>query len=111
MRQGKTQYLSKLENLRATYTCYGNGSILCNKYCKIALSFELTQTCGRAESMIEKLRKHFVFDIDQDVDYEAWSKPEMWESNATEASCPRASSCGMTTSLEECSAVVQRMMC
>ena len=110
MRQGKTQYLSKLENLRATYSCCGNGSILCNKYCKIALSFELTKNCGRAESMIEKLRKHFVFDIDQDVDYEAWSKPETWESNATEASCPRASSCGMTTSPEECSAVVQRMM-
>ena len=60
--------------------------------------------------MIEKLRKHFVFGIDQDVDYEAWSKPETWASSATEASCPRALSCGMTTSPEECRAVVQRMM-
>ena len=110
MRQGETQHLCDLENLRATYSCCGNGSILCNKYCKIALFFELTKNCGRAESMIEKLRKHFVFDIDQDVDYEAWSKPETWESNATEASCPRVSSCGMTTSPEECTAVVQRMM-
>lgn len=110
MRQGKTQYLSKLESLRATYTCCGNGSILCNKYCKIALSFELTKTCGRAESMIEMLRKHFVFGIDQDVDYEAWSKPETWASSATEASGPRAWSCGMTTSPEECRAVVQRIL-
>ena len=110
MRQGKTQHLSKLESLRATYSCCGNGSILCNKYCKIALSFELTKICGRAETMIEKLRKHFVFGIDQDVDYEAWSKPETWASSATEASCPRALSCGMTTSPEECRAVVQRMM-
>ena len=110
MRQGKTQYLSKLENLRATYSCCGNGSILCNKYCKIALSFELTKICGRAETMIEKLRKHFVFGIDQDVDYETWSKPETWASSATEASCPRALSCGMTTSPEECRAVVQRIL-
>lgn len=65
MRQGKTQQLCALENLRATYACCGNGSILCNKYCKISLSFELTKICGRAESMIEKLREHFVFDIDQ----------------------------------------------
>ena len=110
MRQGKTQQLCALENLRATYSCSGNGSILCNKYCKISLSFELTKICGRAESMIEKLRKHFVFDIDQDVDYKAWSKGETWTSSATEASCPRSSSCGMTTSPEECRAVVQRMM-
>ena len=110
MRQGKTQQLCALENLRATYACCGNGSILCNKYCKISLSFELTKICGRAESMIEKLREHFVFDIDQDVDYEAWSKPETWTMSATEVSCPRTSSRGMTTSPEECRAVVQRMM-
>ncbi len=110
MRQDKTQQLCALENLRATYSCRGNGSILCNKYCKIALSFELTKMCGRAESIIEKLRKHFIFGIDQDVDYEAWSKPETWASSATEASCPRAVSRGMTTSPEECRAVVQRMM-
>lgn len=110
MRQGKTQQLCALENLRATYACCGNGSILCNKYCKISLSFELTKICGRAESMIEKLREHFVFDIDQDVDYEAWSKPETWTMSATGVSCPRTSSRGMTTSPEECRAVVQRMM-
>lgn len=110
MRQGKTQQLCALENLRATYACCGNGSILCNKYCKISLSFELTKICGRAESMIEKLREHFVFDIDQDVDYEAWSKPETWTMSATGVSCPRTSSRGMTTSPEECRTVVQRMM-
>ena len=42
MRQGKTQQLCALENLRATYSCSGNGSILCNKYVSIFISMCIT---------------------------------------------------------------------
>ena len=95
MRQGKTQQLCALENLRATYFRYGDGSTDCNAYNKLSLLHDLTENWRRAEATIEQLRDHFVFDIDQDVDYEEWGKPETW------VPCATASPRGKKTSKEE----------
>lgn len=95
MRQGKTQQLCALENLRATYFRYGDGSTDCNAYNKLSLLHDLTENWRRAEAIIEQLRDHFVFDIDQDVDYEEWGKPETW------VPCATASPRGKKTSKEE----------
>ena len=95
MRQGKTQQLCDLENLRATYFRYGDGSTDCNAYYKLSLLHDLTENWRRAEAIIEQLRDHFVFDIDQDVDYEEWGKPETW------VPCATASPRGKKTSKEE----------
>ncbi len=95
MRQGKTQQLCALENLRATYFRYGDGSTDCNAYNKLSLLHDLTENWRRAEAMSKKLREHFVFGIDQDVDYEEWGKPETW------VSCATASPRGKKTSKEE----------
>ena len=95
MRQGKTQQLCALENLRATYFRYGDGSTDCNAYYKLSLLHDLTENWRRAEAIIEQLRDHFVFDIDQDVDYEEWGKPETW------VPCATASPRGKKTSKEE----------
>ena len=95
MRQGKTQQLCALENLRATYFRYGDGSTDCNAYKKLSLLHDLTENWCRAEALIEQLRDHFVFGIDQDVDYEEWGKPETW------VPCATASSRGKKMSKEE----------
>ncbi len=95
MRQGKTQQLCALETLRATYFRYGDGSTDCNAYKKLSLLHDLTENWRRAEALIEQLRDHFVFGIDQDVDYEEWGKPETWMPCATVS--PR----GKKTSKEE----------
>lgn len=95
MRQGKTQQLCALENLRATYFRYGDGSTDCNAYNKLSLLHDLTENWRRAEAMSKKLREHFVFGIDQDVDYEEWGKPETW------VPCATASPRGKKTSKEE----------
>lgn len=95
MRQGKTQQLCALENLRATYFRYGDGSTDCNAYYKLSLLHDLTENWRRAEAMSKKLREHFVFGIDQDVDYEEWGKPETW------VPCATASPRGKKTSKEE----------
>lgn len=95
MRQGKTQQLCALENLRATYFRYGDGSTDCNAYKKLSLLHDLTENWRRAEALIEQLRDHFVFGIDQDVDYEEWGKPETW------VPCATASPRGKKTSKEE----------
>ena len=95
MRQGKTQQLCALENLRATYFRYGDGSTDCNAYNKLSLLHDLTENWRRAEAIIEQLRDHFVFGIDQDVDYEEWGKPETW------VPCATASPRGKKTSKEE----------
>lgn len=95
MRQGKTQQLCALENLRATYFRYGDGSTDCNAYKKLSLLHDLTENWRRAEATIEQLRDHFVFGIDQDVDYEEWGKPETW------VPCATASPRGKKTSKEE----------
>lgn len=95
MRQGKTQQLCALENLRATYFRYGDGSTDCNAYNKLSLLHDLTENWRRAEATIEQLRDHFVFGIDQDVDYEEWGKPETW------VPCATASPRGKKTSKEE----------
>lgn len=95
MRQGKTQQLCALENLRATYFRYGDGSTDCNAYNKLSLLHDLTENWRRAEATIEQLRDHFVFDIDQDVDYEEWGKPETW------VPCATASPRGKKMSKEE----------
>ncbi len=95
MRQGKTQQLCALENLRATYFRYGDGSTDCNAYKKLSLLHDLTENWCRAEALIEQLRDHFVFGIDQDVDYEEWGKPETW------VPCATASPRGKKTSKEE----------
>ena len=93
MRQGKTQQLCALENLRATYFRYGDGSTDCNAYKKLSLLHDLTENWRRAEALIEQLRDHFVFGIDQDVDYEEWGKPETW------VPCATASPRGKKTSI------------
>ena len=54
--------------------------------------------------MIEQLRDHFVFDIDQDVDYEEWGKLETW------LPCATASPCGKKKSKEEQKVINQWMM-
>ena len=95
MRQGKTQQLCALENLRATYFRYGDGSTDCNAYKKLSLLHDLTENWRRAEATIEQLRDHFVFGIDQDVDYEEWGKPETW------VPCATASPRGKKMSKEE----------
>ena len=95
MRLGKTQQLCALENLRATYFRYGDGSTDCNAYNKLSLLHDLTENWRRAEAMSKKLREHFVFGIDQDVDYEEWGKPETW------VPCATASPRGKKTSKEE----------
>lgn len=95
MRQGKTQQLCALETLRATYFRYGDGSTDCNAYYKLSLLHDLTENWRRAEAMSKKLREHFVFGIDQDVDYKEWGKPETWMPCAT--ATPR----GKKTSKEE----------
>ena len=102
MRQGKTQYLCALENLRATY--FRNGSTDCNAYYKLSLLHDLTKSWHRAETLIEQLRDHFVFDIDQDVDYEEWGKLETW------LPCATASPCGKKKSKEEQKVINQWMM-
>ena len=95
MRQGKTLSLCDLENLRATYFRYGDGSTDCNAYNKLSLLHDLTENWRRAEATIEQLRDHFVLDIDQDVDYEEWGKPETW------VPCATASPRGKKVSKEE----------
>lgn len=102
MRQGKTQYLCALENLRATY--FRNGSTDCNAYYKLSLLHDLTKNWHRAETLIEQLRDHFVFDIDQDVDYEEWGKLETW------SPCATVSPCGKKKSKEEQEVINQWMM-
>lgn len=102
MRQGKTQQLCALENLRATY--FRNGSTDCNAYYKLSLLHDLTKSWHRAETLIEQLRDHFVFDIDQDVDYEEWGKLETW------LPCATASPCGKKKSKEEQKVINQWMM-
>ena len=95
MRQGKTQQLCALENLRTTYFRYGDSSTDCNAYKKLSLLHDLTENWRRAEATIAQLRDHFVFDIDQDVDYEEWGKPETW------VPCATASPRGKKMSKEE----------
>ena len=104
MRLGKTQQLCALENLRATYFHYGDGSTDCNAYYKLSLLHDLTENWRRAEAMSKKLRDHFVFGIDQDVDYEKWGKPETW------VPCATASPRGKKTSKEEQNEINHWMM-
>ena len=104
MRQGKTQQLCALENLRATYFRYGDGSTDCNAYNKLSLLHDLTENWRRAEAMSKKLREHFVFGIDQDVDYEEWGKPETW------VPCATASPRGKKMSKEEQNEINHWMM-
>lgn len=104
MRQGKTQQLCDLENLRATYFRYGDGSTDCNAYKKLSLLHDLTENWRRAEATIEQLRDHFVFGIDQDVDYEEWGKPETW------VPCATASPRGKKMSKEEQNEINHWMM-
>lgn len=109
MRQGKTQHLCDLENLRAKcFSCRGSSAT--SVLYKGLFLVDLTKFCRNAQAMSERLRKHFVFDIDQDVDYEMWTKVETWTLHATEASSPWGLPYDKTTSKEERIALAKEAM-
>ena len=106
---GKTQHLCELESLREEYSRYVESSSGYRGVYKLPLLILLAQSLRKAEALGEELRDHFIFDIDRDVDYEAWGKRETWLSSRTEASRPGPSPCGSTTSEKEGAAIACRV--
>ena len=106
---GKTQYLCELESLREEYSRYVESWTGYRGVYKLPLLILLTRSLRKAEAVGEELRDHFIFDIDRDVDYEAWGKRETWLSLRTEASRPGPSPCSCTTSEKEGAAIACRV--
>lgn len=74
----KTNYLKNLESLQIAYSnCYGDcvGDI---KVLKLSLLIAMFESGDMFEKIGKKLEKNFLLDIDRDVDYSEWSKPETW---------------------------------
>lgn len=74
----KTNYLKNLESLKIAYSnCYGDcvGDI---KVLKLSLLIAMFESGDMFEKIGKKLEKNFLLDIDRDVDYSEWSKPETW---------------------------------
>lgn len=74
----KTNYLKTLESLQIAYSnCYGDcvGDI---KVLKLSLLIAMFESGDMFEKIGKKLEKNFLLDIDRDVDYSEWSKPETW---------------------------------
>lgn len=106
---GKTQYLCELESLCEEYSRYVESSTGYRGVYKLPLLILLTRSLRKAEAVGEELRDHFIFDIDRDVDYEAWGKRETWLSLRTEASRPGPSPCSCTTNEKEGAAIACRV--
>ncbi len=78
MTEEKTKYRKNLEMLLETYkTCYGDcaGDRTVQKLSLLIVMFESSEMFEKTN---EGLKEKFIIDIDRDVDYLQWSKPEKW---------------------------------
>nr|WP_297659968.1 hypothetical protein [uncultured Prevotella sp.] len=81
MAEEKTKYLRNLEMLMQTYkTCYGDcvGDRTINKLSLLIVMFESGEMF---EQIAKNLKENLIIDIDRDVDYIKWGKPETWMEN------------------------------
>lgn len=86
----KTSYLKNLETLMQSYSsCYGNctGDPIVNR---LSLLFTMFENAEIFEKKATSLEHDFPLDIDRDVDYAQWGKPETWRTKKTKGT-PSAS--------------------
>lgn len=74
----KTRYLENLEMLLHAYkTCYGNCPGNRNVH-KLSLLITMFESSEMFEKIAHNMEQNLIIDIDRDVDYSTWSKPETW---------------------------------